>query len=74
MNRSALRVSAVGGALSGLAGSTLAALPSVATELFTSVATDGALVIAAAFTAAVAITGGWIVFDMVKRGARKAAK
>ncbi len=69
-----LRLAAVGTALSGLAGSSFAALPAGATDLFTAVATDGALVIAAAFVAAVAITGGWIVFDMVKRGARKAAK
>lgn len=60
--------------LATIGQSAQAALPAGATELFTSVSTDGALIITAAFTAAVVLTGGWIVFDMVKKGAKKAAK
>lgn len=67
-------VSSLVAGLSAIGTNAMAALPTGATDLFTSVATDGGLVIAAAFTAAVVLTGGWIVFDMVKKGAKKAAK
>lgn len=59
--------------LTTIGTSAMAALPAEATALFTSVASDGALVIGAAFVAATALTGGWIVFDMVKKGAKKSA-
>jgi hypothetical protein len=48
-----------------------AALPEGATTAFTSLAADAALVIAAAYVAMLAIRGGWLVFDLVKRGLSK---
>jgi len=51
-----------------------AAVPAGAEAVFTGLATDSATVLGYAFTGMAAITGGWIVFDIVKRGARKAAK
>jgi len=51
-----------------------AAVPAGAEAVFTGLATDSATVLGYAFVAMAAITGGWIVFDIVKRGARKSAK
>lgn len=66
----------VAAALSPLAlvTSAQAALPAGADTLFTETATNFGLVLALAFTAMVVITGGWIVFDMVRKGGKKAAK
>lgn len=51
-----------------------AAVPAGAEALFTTLATDTGTILGYSFTAMVVIVGGWIVFDMVKRGAKKAAK
>lgn len=50
-----------------------AAVPTGAEAVFTTLATDAATVLGYAFVAMTAVTGGWIVFSMVKRGAKKAA-
>jgi ABC-type antimicrobial peptide transport system permease subunit len=51
----------------------MAAVPTGAEAVFTSLATDSATVLGYAFTAMAAITGGWIVFRIVKKGAHKVA-
>lgn len=51
----------------------MAAVPAEAEDVFTTLATDAATVLGYAFVAMASITGGWIVFSMVKRGARKSA-
>lgn len=67
-----------GAALAGLILSTMAqaevTMPAGATQLFTDTALLFALVLAAAYVLMLAITGGWITFDIVKKGAKKAAK
>lgn len=74
--RNAQRISA--GALALVAaGSSMAqtvTLPSGATDMFTNTAAVFALILAAAYVLMLAITGGWITFDMVRKGAKKAAK
>lgn len=62
------------GATLGAAGSAFAALPEGAATVFTGVQTDGLAVIALAFPVMGAITAGWIVFSMVRKGANKSAR
>lgn len=67
---------AVGTGLTLAAGlaSAQVTLPSGASDLFTDAAAIFALVLAAAYVLMLAVQGGWITFDMVKKGARRAAK
>jgi hypothetical protein len=51
-----------------------AALDAGAAAMFTDAAVSFALVLAAGYILMTAVTGGWITFDMVKKGAKKAAK
>lgn len=56
----------------GLVGSVAqAAVPEAAAGVFTTLAADAATVLGYAFTAMIAVTGGWIVFGMVKKGAKR---
>jgi hypothetical protein len=75
VRRHAQRVSVGTGLVlaSGVA-SAQASLPAGAADLFTDAAAVFALVIAAAYVLMIAVKGGWITFDMVKKGASKAAK
>lgn len=59
--------------LGGSIGSAFAAVPTGAEAVFTTLAADAATVLGYSFVAMTAITGGWIVFSMVKRGAKRSA-
>jgi hypothetical protein len=72
-NSQRIGVGAVALLASGLA-SAQATLPAGAATLFTDTAAVFVLLIAAAYVLMLAITGGWITFDMVRKGAKKAAK
>jgi len=62
------KVAVVGAPLAVLAVGSQAALDAGATAAFTSLSTDGLLVIAAAYPVMLALRGGWIIFGMVKAG------
>lgn len=68
----AVRSLVAGGAIA-VGSAVQAAVPAGAEAVFTTLATDTATILGYAFVAMTAITGGWIVFSMVKRGAKKAA-
>lgn len=68
-----LKGSFVAAVLSVVGAAAHAAVPAGAEAVFTTLATDSGVILGYAFVAMTAITGGWIVFKMVKRGANKAS-
>lgn len=56
-----------------VAGAAHAALPTGATDAFTTIQTDGLALIDLAWPVAVAITGGFILLKLFKRAANRAA-
>lgn len=59
------------GVLGAVAGAANAAVPAGAEAVFTGLATDFAVIAGYGFTAMAAITGGLLVFGLVKKVARK---
>lgn len=72
MKRKVLAIAA--GAATAFVGSVAhAELPAAATTAFTTVQTDGLALIDLAWPVAVAITGGFILLGLFKKGVKKAA-
>lgn len=62
---------AIPAVLASIGASSMAAVPTGAEAIFTGAATDFATVLGYGFTAMAAIVGGMIVFNLVKKVAKK---